>query len=77
VAVHLRQLLRSLLLNLVVGPLEFWSLDVEVVAKGLVQRCSWRAPPPGLLVVPVVARVFWFLPLPNEALWMFVVGWLF
>jgi hypothetical protein len=70
-------LLRSPLLNLAADPLEFQSLNVEVVAERLAQRCSWGAPPPGLPVVLVVLRVFWFMPLLDEALRMFVVGWLF
>jgi hypothetical protein len=43
---------------------------------GLVQRCSQWAPPLGLLVVPVARQVFWFLPLLDEALRMYVAGWL-
>jgi hypothetical protein len=68
-------LLRSLLLKLVDGPLEFQSLDVEMVAECLAPRCSWRVSPPRLLVVLVAFRVFWFLPLLDEALQMFVGGW--
>jgi hypothetical protein len=70
-------LLRSPLLNLAADPLEFRSLDVEVVAECLAWRCSWGVPPPGLPVVLVALEVFWCLPLLDEALWMLMVGWLF
>jgi hypothetical protein len=33
------------------------------------------APPPRLLVVPGALRFFWFLPLLDDALWMFAAGW--
>jgi hypothetical protein len=33
-------------------------------------RCSWRAPPLGLLVVPLGPRVFWLLWLLRRTLWM-------
>jgi hypothetical protein len=35
------------------------------------------APLPWLPVVPLALQVFWFLPLLDEALQMFVVLWLF
>jgi hypothetical protein len=57
--------------------LEFQSLDVEVVAKCFAWRCSWRAPPFGLLFALVAIQVLWLLPLLDKALRMFVVEWLF
>jgi hypothetical protein len=38
------------------------------------RACSWRAPPLGLLVVPLGPRVFWLLWLLHEARWMVVGG---
>jgi hypothetical protein len=67
-------LLRSPLPNHVADPLEFRYLGVEVVVECSALRCSWRAPPSRLLVVPMGLLVFWFLLLQDEALWMFVGG---
>jgi hypothetical protein len=46
-------LLRSPLPNHVADPLEFRYLGVEVVVECSALRCSWRAPPSRLLVVPM------------------------
>jgi hypothetical protein len=45
-------------MNLAAGLLERRSLDVELVAESMVRSCSWQAPPPEFLVVPVTLWIF-------------------
>jgi hypothetical protein len=72
-------LLRFLLLNLAADPPEFWSPGVDVLVECSALRCSWQAPPSGLLVVPLDLLVFvarrGYVDICGWAVWGICVVW--
>jgi hypothetical protein len=74
---HLQCPLLSLLLNLVLALLELCYFMTNLGVEWLARRCSWRAPPLGLVVAAMdLHQVFRPLQLLVKALWKFFVGWL-